>query len=424
MRGASPEKFTAQSSRKIWEKSLIAALLVAAVWITYFCFPRVGTTTGINETGKRFLDLDVLLAAGEAVQLGLDPFLPNPLDVYHRPHVYPEWWLVTGKIGLTRADTPWLGMVLTGVTLVSAVLFLRPTRWRQIGLTLLLLVSPALLMAVDRCNNDLVVFVLMCGALTLLSRPSGTARAFAVVLLATATVLKYYPLAATIVLLEARTRREWLGWVLLYGLVLWVAWPSLGLRAALKYPLHPEWLYAFGGSVIFRNLGLVAPPGWLALGFGLMLAVAGAAARREWKTTGREEFSSRDARAFACGAGIVIGCFLMSSSYVYKLIFCLWLLPWLWRSTPSRLENRWRRATLGLLLAVLWGEGILATALNLTASALSGVVALRLLAAGLFLSQLATWTLMACLLRGLIVYVGRRIPQFLAGPVVTGSAIP
>ena len=62
------------------------------------------------------------------------------------------------------------------------------------------------------------------------------------------------------------------------------------------------------------------------------------------------------------GAALVVGCFFLGASYVYKLVFAVWLLPWLWRQGAAPAEERWRRLTLALLLAVLWFEGLMAIA--------------------------------------------------------------
>jgi hypothetical protein len=395
-----------------WVSSLVVALLTAAVWIGYGCFPAWQKATGIYDTGKLFWDLDGLLASGEAARQGLDPFLPNPLDFYHRPHVYTEWWLITGRIGWGRAHTLWIGIALMVVTLTSALMVVRPMGWRQIGMAWLCLASPALLMALDRANNDLVVFVLMCAAFLALSKTAGSLRALGIVLLAVAAVLKYYPLATLILLLDARSRREFLYWVLLVGLVFLLAWPALepGLRAAFKYRPNPEWLYAFGAPVIFRDLGIVVQPRWLWAGFGLGTIVATWSLRGKGAlSTAAPSQSGKDELAFIGGAAMLLGCFVLGSSYAYKLIFSLWLLPWLWRSEIANAERRWKMMTWVSLFAVLWLEGLLAVILNTWASSIPRELALRLLKSGLVVSQLFTWVLMICLLRRLMAYCYGRI---------------
>jgi hypothetical protein len=398
----------------------LVALLTTAVWVACFYFPVVWMLTGIGQADKLFLDMRNLLSAGEAARHGLDPYISNPLDPYHRLHGYTDWWLVTGTIGLTLEDTAWLGTLLLGLTLASAVLLLRPANWSQGRVLLLLLVSPPLLFAINRANHDLVVFVIMCGALACLRRERASLRALGIVLLAVSAALKYFPLAAVILLLDARTRREFLGWGLLYGLVWVLAWPSLeaGLRNAVSHTPAPSWLYAFGATVIFRNADIVAPAGWLLAGFLVYTGMVAWPAIRAANPTQADGPARDQEREFACGAVMVVGCFLHSSSYLYKMVFALWLLPWLWRATLVEKEERWRKTTRGLLLAVLWFEGGSALVVNLLylSSAFSAVVANNLHTMTQFVSQLFTWALVLCLWRGLLRYMIKQV-RFLGSPV-------
>ncbi|MEO6568281.1 MAG: hypothetical protein ABIO94_05920, partial [Opitutaceae bacterium] len=188
--------------------SCLVGLLTVTAWTACFRFPIVWQQTGIGEGDKPFLDLYGLLAAGDRAQAGFDASQPNPLDPYNRPNVYTEWWLVTGKIGLTRADTPWLGVGLILTALLAALVVLRPGTAREATLTLGVLLSPAVLMLVSRANNDLVVFILVSAALLLVRCEGIALRVMAMVIIVVTIVLKYYPLAGVLLLLHCRSRRE------------------------------------------------------------------------------------------------------------------------------------------------------------------------------------------------------------------------
>ncbi len=393
-----------------WRASLLVVVLVAGVWAICLQTPVFWRVTGIGQTGVPFLDLYGLLAAGEVAQAHGDPFQPNPLDPFHRPHVYTIWWLASGAIGLTRADTEWLGLLMAGLSLVAAVALIRPTRMKEAIQTVLVLCSPAVLMAVNRGNNDLVVLVVICAALGCLRTDSSVFRALGVILLAVAAALKYYPLAAVVVLLSARSRREFVAALTLFAVVLVLAWPALkpGLASAARFKPHPEGLYAFGAPTLFRDFGFLSPAGWLALA-----AIMGAGitwlARGQWRA---EPAAWKDAaveREFICGAALIAGVFFLGASFVYKLVFAVWLLPGFWREPPSVAGASWRRATWWLLLAVLWLEGLLAVVINLVIMPLSLPLANRVLDTTLVVSQLLTWGLVACLVRELAFHGIRRI---------------
>lgn len=408
--------------RPAWEIPFLTALLAATIWVACFYTPGVWLLTGIGEADKPFLDLRHLLAAGQAAQLGLNPHVTNPFDPYLRLYGFSDWWLVSGRLGLTLRDTAWIGTLLLGLMLASTVLLLKPAGWRQGAGLLLVLVSPPVLFLVNRANHDVVVFVLMSLALGCLRRSSGAGRALAILLLAVSAVLKYFPLAAVVILLDARTRREFAGWILLYGLVLVLAWPSLeqALGIAARHQPAPAWLFAFGAPMLFRNLDLAGAAAWGWVAAGLMLLVVAAcwwrsAARQAPPATGEARTLERE---FACGAVMIVGCFLHGSSYLYKMVFALWLLPWLWRASLDGGEDRWRRATQMLLMAVLWVEGGVALGINLNVftGTLSPGMAHRMIAITVQAGQLLTWALVFCLGRALLVYVTRETRRLLAGP--------
>ena len=395
-----------------WRHSLWVAGLVAVVWLACFRFPAVWVATGIGEAHRPFMDLYGILAANDAQRAGVDPFLPNDFDPYHRPHVYSNWWFALGWLGLGRSDTLWLGTVLVTVVLLIGVGLVRPGTRREGIALLLLLVSPALLLAVNRANNDLVVFVMISLGLLCFRREPWYWRALGIILFAVSAVLKYSPLVTLIVLLDLRSRRALAAGLGLYGLVLLLAWPGLvqGWRSAPRFVPAPDWLYAYGAPVLLRNLGIHAALGWLVPAI-LLLVWAGVFGfgKMNDPEPPRSVQERTAEREFMCGAALVAGLFFLGSSYVYKLVFAVWLLPWLWRhGRVDRVELRWARAAWFLLLAVVWLEGGMAVVLNLFIGPWSLPIAQGLLKATLILAQLATWALVACLLRFLLPYVARR----------------
>lgn len=395
-----------------WRMSVRIAGLVLAVWLVCFRFPVVWAVTGIGEASRPFMDLYGILAASDAARAGVDPFLPNSFDPYHRPHVYTTWWLALGRLGLTRADTLWLGAGLLGTVLLAVMAMVRPRSWRNgVGLGLLL-VSPAFLLAVNRANNDLVVLVLISAGLACFRSGPWLARALGVVLFAVSAVLKYYPLVTLVALLGIRSRRGFAASLLLYAVVLVLAWPGLepGLKSAARFTPRPEWLYAYGAPVLLRNLGLASTWGWL-LPAGLMAVWAAVSARAKLREPGRRPFPPMGAaeREFMVGAAMLVGLFLLGSSFVYKLVFAIWLLPWMWQKHSDPAVARWCRVAWGLLLAVVWFEGAVAVGLNLVFGSQSSPVALGLLKATLLISQLLTWAWVACLLRFLLIMLGQQV---------------
>lgn len=390
-----------QASRDWRPIAAWVAGVAMVVWLACFQFPVAWLWTGIGEAGRPFMDLYGILAASDAAQAGVDPFVPDDFDPYRRPHVYTTWWLEIGRLGLDRTDTVWLGVILLGVMLATALVMVRPRTVRE-GITLaLMLISPAFLLAVSRANNDLVVFVLMSGGLLCFRRDTWGWRALGVLLIAFSGVLKYYPVAALVVLLALRSRREFLGNVVICGLLFALAWPGLepGFKSAARYMPHPDWLYAYGAPVFLRDLVIPGAAAWLGPAVLMGFWAAWVAWQRRAEPVAAPSSAERD---YLVGATVLVGLFFLGSSYVYKLIFAVWLLPWLWQTPAEVPEARWRRVTLVLLLVVLWLEGVVAMVVNLAFATRPGP-GLFLLKNGLLAAQLLTWAWVACLLRSLAI---------------------
>src|SRR6478609_134787 len=218
---------SSESAWQRWRGAIFVAVVAAICWWVCLRSPAFWVQSGMGEPNRPFLDLYGLLVASDAVNQGLDPFQPNLLDPYHRPHVYSEWWLVTASWGWGGKDVLWLGLTLAGALLLTAVTMARPRTWSQAVQLLLLLISPAFLLAVHRANNDLVILVTVSLGLLCFRRPETTWRVLGVLLFALSAVLKYYPLTTVVLLLALRDRRSVLAGAAWYALVLVLAWPGL-----------------------------------------------------------------------------------------------------------------------------------------------------------------------------------------------------
>ena len=170
--------------------------------------PQVPARFGLVMMDRPFLDSHAILAAGDAVRAGLDPWKVNPLDALGRPHCYSSWWLAAAPLGLTRADNAWVGPLWQAAFLLTALLILRPDSLRGMLLAAAVLFSPPVLLGVSRANNDLPVFALLgLGLLALSSRKRGATAWFGGSVVV-ATGLKFYPVAAAAALVSLRPRRH------------------------------------------------------------------------------------------------------------------------------------------------------------------------------------------------------------------------
>lgn len=341
-----------------WKYGLGAGVCVVLLLMVLVQFESLWWWLGVGHITPYFSDLVAILAAGEAHVRGWDVYQHNPLDPYNRPHVYGPWWLMLGDIGLGRADTWWLGLTLAGLFLMAALLVLKPRNNYTVVLAVLMMVSPGVLLAVERGNNDLVIFLLLTLAAWLVTRRqmlSGVAGAGLVLLSA---ALKLYPLAAVPALAAKDATRKRLmlllgGTVLAVAMVLVLSWSDYRRTAELA----PEPLTIFGyGAKLSGLIWAVFPRERVWLLVGALPLIAGAAWvgwrwRRSWWT-----LLSPTGFTTACYlAGGLCWCLCWVSTINFPYRMVLLLLPArLWLAEVSDPNHRFVARVHLLLALLLW----------------------------------------------------------------------
>jgi hypothetical protein len=392
--------------RRLLSPPVVFLLLVLAGYSLIALSPGFRQRLGLADGGLWFMDSYAVLAANDAVRVGLDPYLPNPLDVFQRPHVYSRWWFVLGGIGFSRRDNFVVGGSWVLMFAVAVMALLRPSTHAVAAWYALLVLSPPVQLAVSRASNDLVIFVLLAAAVWLLG-PATWRLLLSAATLVLATGLKFYPiLACGLFLLVRPPRRMLLAGglaVLAAGLTLASVWNDLR-RAQIPSPNH---VHIFGAAIAFRDLGWSGPSA-LVTGVLVVAGLAGWSVRRKWAAnvmeTAGPEFENR---AFLVGAAVLVGCFLAGISHAYRLVFVLLLAPWLCRQCFA-VDARRRvvaRALSGLLLATLWADGLFCLGVNSLGRVDSPAELERWLLLGHAVTQPVVWAAMALLAGSLLIVV-------------------
>jgi hypothetical protein len=321
---------------------------------------------GIYDYGTRFLDSYAVLAALDAVRAGADPHVANALDPLMRYHVYSDWWLGLRWLGLTRAHNDWVGIALMLTFLGTACFTMRPRRWGEAVWLAALLLSPVVLLVVNRGNNDLIIFGLLAGC-GLMAAASGWRPLAAVGLLALATGLKYYPVVAAVSFLWI-WRPRGIPWLLSTAVVV-----AVGTLASVWSQVDRgrfaigSGVYTMGAPVLWRDLGWADAasvfPGLVVLGL-----LAGGLAWARLTAGLANQGALRERLLAAMGAIVLLACFFAGVNYAYRWIFVLWPAFWLWRQAGDKmLPGRQRLvaavACLLVLLAV-WQDGVFCVLIN------------------------------------------------------------
>ncbi|MDP2138192.1 MAG: glycosyltransferase 87 family protein, partial [Candidatus Didemnitutus sp.] len=226
---------------------------------------------GVQHMHPYFADLAAILAAGQAHVAGFNVYEINPFDPFGRPHVYGPLWLLTGQIGWVAADAWWLGLLLVSVFLVVALGLLEPRSFRAAFVVTMVLLSPPVLLGIERANNDLIIFLLFvigAAAAARQGRAGGYAGAALIVISAG---LKFYPLVALPSLFARNGRLRSIAMTVggggaIFAVFWWLQRDAIA--QALSISPRPSTVFAFGVPlfpIVWEQL--VEHRTWLLFGF-------------------------------------------------------------------------------------------------------------------------------------------------------------
>jgi hypothetical protein len=327
-----------------------------------------------------FLDLHAIISALECKRQGFDVMRLNPCDILGRPHVYSPLWLAPAS--LLPVTNAWLlpaGLALDLLFIVSLYRLPPPARLSGASIMAIAALSPATAYALERANNDLIIFLLIV-ALTPFAIAAWPRRVGSYAVMVLAGLLKYYPLALLILMLRETPKRFF---ALLVAMLLVVAGfylayrPELMENAAVIDAFRTSY---YTDSFDFRNLpyGIVELiPQFSALTerFGpgphivtyivmaiLLFDLAGRARRvshdRELGAN-VAALSSGQAVLLVIGATLITGCFFAGHTVLYRGIFFLLVIPGLLvleRAATQQFARSWLRQGLGLIPFLMWSE--------------------------------------------------------------------
>ncbi|MFO1076121.1 MAG: hypothetical protein U1E73_00180 [Planctomycetota bacterium] len=342
---------------------LLVALIVVGIAVATGWFAFGGDWSPLRAIGvpiedRPFGDARTISGAGEALQRGLDPLVANPGDPWGRPMDYPRAWLVFAGMGLGPDRTWMLAAVFFAVAAAGAFALCRLVEDR-LGAALLALglLAPTTWLALERANNDLLMFGLCCLAAVFAARRLAAASA----LVAGAALLKLYPIAGAAALLRpgrAASCRWLVPLLLLFALYAGVTFDDIVLMQ--RGATRAEFL-SYGADIVPRWLGKNTPLGphiWLAVADGLLLAVL--LIGLSWRTQTRLGAGDPTPAlaGFRLGAAIYLGTFVFGSNFDYRLLFLLPALPQLarWSQTTRGAVRATAIAAIATILLLLWSQ--------------------------------------------------------------------
>lgn len=262
-----------------------------------------------------FSDIRSIKGSLDSIANGFDPQIKNPSDPWERRLNYPSIWIGIADVFDLQHETNFL--VFASVMIICfwlccfRLLITSSSIW-----VLLLAFSGSALLAVERGNTDIAIFSLLLVSTML---PIG----WSAVVVWTSTALKIYPLFATIAFVRSK----------------WVFVTMLAAIAGLLFYLWPELTNIRAGTPVSRSLSYGSASISAALLFRYELSVhphlisavlllAACLVLTKPFLLDSQLSNENDRRLFYVGAAIFCGTFVLSSNYDYRLIFCMFCIPY------------------------------------------------------------------------------------------------
>ncbi len=327
---------------------------------------------GVTPLHPPFADMHIINAYAACARKGIDPYVPH--SCYGGNFNIPPAWLWLGSLGIDESDSPWLSALLIGAAAIVMALLIRGRSWSLGVIALAAIISPSVMMGVERGNLDLMILTLVGSAALIYQERRAVRACGAVALLVLGVVLKLIPIFC--VSAAARFTKQ----TFLFACAT-AAMSFIYLGLILKYiflirrNVPTTFILSYGYESIFlgidhiRSEAELSPIGLSdtclpALTAALVLICAAIVAVSNFRS--RCDFCPVDestaGTAFLFGAGIYCGTYLLGTNYIYRLMFLLLCIPQLldWQTQKYQGDNRIGIAELSLFVSVmgaLWLNG-------------------------------------------------------------------
>lgn len=331
-------------------RSFVIQIIFYTIWIVIGL--SVYTTGWIEGWNRLYIpamsvpfgDMRTIQASIHSVDIGLNPQISNPSDILQRPLNYPSIWVSIGRFLHLENENFYnffcISMVTSYIVLCSRLL----VKSNSI-LVFPLFFSGASLLAVERGNIDLIIFILMYTACI-------TPNTISSLSFLTAIGLKIYPVFGILTFYKNQKKIMILACISL--IVLFFILPEIkAIKAATPVPYFLSYgspsiagIFDYNALVLHKwNAYALFLYNWGTQITSLIISaiiLSGALILRysKWKKINLSNYADYyDRLMFIMGASIYVGTFIFNSNFDYRLIFILLCLPYVIKLNNSLLRN-------------------------------------------------------------------------------------
>ena len=303
-----------------------------------------------------FADLRTITHGAESFAQGFDPMIENPADPWSRTLNYPRVWQTLYLLGINQAHTTSLGLMIIFSFLIGVCLVLPRAPNITITLVFSAVLSPAILLGIERANIDLLMFFLASLSILAIQR----SYVFSSLAILTGFTLKLFPLFGWAVLLRMGKSKFFISTLIALICVITYMWATFSDILLIRRETPTSIGLSYGMNVFWMALSDInATIGVYAkvvshLTVLLIFAFAFSPLFRN-DTIPEEQNDTLYLDAFRLGSAIYVGTFLLGNNWDYRLMFLIFTLPqlilWTKRSVSISIYSL---LTISVILFSLW----------------------------------------------------------------------
>tara|TARA_Y100001968_G_C19365145_1_gene722102 strand:+ start:164 stop:1477 length:1314 start_codon:yes stop_codon:yes gene_type:complete len=322
-----------------------------------------------------FLDLKGRLSHIEANRLGINTYAEaNQFDPLGRVNNKPSISLFLSFTGIGLKDSLLIGSIIVSTFLIQAISLLRKCNLILFIISTLYIFNPNSLFAIERGNDDLVIFIISFGLPYLLLIKKRISNLLSIIIIWFLGAMKYYPFILYSLLINKRLKQFRQNIFLIsIGVAIWlkIYWNEflfLTRNSSEKgaIPLNPTNLYGFkildlwlliknnegydlrliNGSIIH----LIFISLFLTTSFIIYLII-----NKEYFIIKNKLISINtvDKLYFLIGSSMLVFCYLSADNSSYRMIFTIFLLPLILSLIDHEKINMYIYPKISLFLLIL-----------------------------------------------------------------------
>ena len=344
----------------------ILLLLSIAAYLYLLSSLTLWTDVGVPQLKAQFADMQAILSASDAYREGYNPYIENPHDPLGRKHVYPRVWLWLGYFGINLDHSNIIATLMAAFFFLLCIGILRPDNGKEFLISAMLLLSPAVMLGVERGNNDLIIFILLGLAVFFLNHKMRALDFVAYFFLFLASMLKFYPIASFLIFVRIIKdyKKFWIFTLFstfLMGVYTLFSLPDFQyLKDSVP---KPHGRFTFGAAIFFEWIFDKWPVNatYVYLMICAAIFIAFSLSSRTGLVQARE--NSINCIFFLVGSLNLFFCFFTNTNYDYRCIFFILILPWFFERLKCTITpvstKRYIKMLLLLLPIVVWNETII-----------------------------------------------------------------